>query len=171
MSRLKDQLAKIPAERKFAVSAAVILVVVVLATILLRRNGIIGPFTSKTWGALAGALFALAIKWILQGLVADDHTFYRQGYDLCIMALSTALTAFVAVFSLFFFGPPTIGDTLKVQTAYFGVLAAGVLVGTGIAAVISKYMNKTKEDGLGSLVIFAIGTVLFVVNIYIILAK
>jgi hypothetical protein len=165
------KLAQLPAEQKLAATAAATLALVTLAATLLRLNGLVGPFTSRTAGALAGAMFALAIKWILQGLVADDHLFYKQGYDLCIMALSTSLTAFVAVFSLFFFGLPAIGDTLRVQTAHFGVLAGGVLIGTGIAAVISKYMNKAKQDGLGSLAIFAIGTVLFVVNIYVVLTK
>lgn len=123
------KLGTLSAGQKLAASAGIILVVVAIGATALRWGGFVGSFNSKTAGALVGALAALAVKWILQGLVADDHTYYRQGYDLCIMTLSTALTAFVAVFSLIFFGDVVLDYLLKQRARNFGVIALLAFIG------------------------------------------
>jgi hypothetical protein len=165
------RLAQLAAAQKLALSAAVTLIVIATAATCLRLYGVVPAYTAKTWGALVGALIALAVKWIIQGLVKDDHMFQKQGYDLCVMSLSTSLTAFVAVFVLFFFGPSTIDDALKMQTRNFGVLAAAVSIVTGVAALIMKNIDKNKDEGAGSLIVFVMGSALFIVNVYIILTK
>ena len=116
---------------------------------------------------LIAAVCAFYIKMFLQDRFTDEQPmFYRNGYDLCVMSLSTGLTAAAAEY--FAPAPEKAKFGLFCGAAFLSVLA------TVFASRNSKFIKDYRKDqpeGMHSFITFAVGMALFIVNLFVLVKK
>lgn len=119
---------------KLFLIAVIVLVVSFIGVVGLRYFNLVGALSGK-YLVLIAAVLVFYIKMFVQDLVSDEPKFYRNGYDLCVMTLSTAITSLAA--ELFSALP---GHDNRV--AIFSSILVLALAGTLLAARNTKYIEN-----------------------------
>jgi hypothetical protein len=142
----------------------------------------LGFAPASWWKGLAGVAAAVVALWIkvyLQKLVFGSVSYYKQGYDFCIMTLSTATTSFATEW---------FGTTGRERLGVLAVIFVGALIGTLATADFAKeieaeystasapFLKEGKpapalKEGLRSFFAFIIGISFFIMNIGVVLTK
>jgi hypothetical protein len=152
---------------KLLVAAALVLAAGLLTIAGLRYFGLVGSLSAKAYLIVLAAVGVFYIKMFVQDLISDEPKFYRNGYDLCVMTLSTAMTSLAA--ELF-----SSGEGHEQRLILFWSILAAALIGTLLAARNTKYIEKHlkgQPEGFHSGLSFVLGMGLFITNIYALLKR
>jgi hypothetical protein len=152
---------------KMLIVAGIVLLVCMITLAGLRYFGLVGTLSPKAWLVVIAAVLVFYIKMFVQDLVSGEPTFYRNGYDLCVMTLSTAFTSLAAEF---FSSTPGHDNRLILFSSLLGLAISGTLLSARNTKYIEKHL-KGQPEGFHSGLSFVVGMGLFVTNIYVLLNR
>ncbi len=159
------------------ITAAAVVVLTIAAIIAFSHYGLIEPSLSVEL-AVSATVVALLIKIICQGIVTQAPEFHKQGYDLCIMTLTTTLTGIAAEFGKAY----KAGQLDRSQMIKVGIIFL-IFIAALLLTLLTTYNSRRFEDAkllaaankqaapkesYGSFLSYLVGMVIFVSNIYVI---
>ena len=164
-------------DKVLGITAGVVLALTIATVIAFHSYGWIETSLSVEL-AVSATVVALWIKIICQGIAAKSLEFHKQGYDLCIMTLTTALTAIAAESAAAY----NRGQMDRPEMVKVGLIVA-IFVASMLLTLVTAYNSRVFEDAkiqaaknsanppkesYRSLFSFLAGMAIFVFNIYVI---
>jgi hypothetical protein len=152
---------------KLLLIAGIVLAACIVGMTGLEYFGLVGALSAKAYLVVIAAVIVFYIKMFVQDLVSDEPKYYRNGYDLCVMTLSTAITSLAAEFF-------SVAPGHESRLILFSCILVLAFLGTLFAARNTKFIEKHlkgQPEGVHSGVSFILGLGLFVTNIYALLKK